>query len=490
MAKFFSSEKHLHNARFALLHELKNILSDKLDGTNLLLGESIFNHVLKAQPTETQKELANLLLVGRTRSGKGLHIESELLSWPHPAIVNDIKGELHQRTAGYREEELGGKVFVLDPTGKGHRYDPLEGKFKDSDLQSAATNLLYKHDEGENKVFTDRAITMLTQIFHAARLEAKRLLPFTQQMIYSGLPGAAFTLEEISQKHDFYPNLATRFLDVDILHADFKDKFLLSCWGTFTSRMNRLLTKESVLCFTGSDFTAKALITSDKPITVYLRWPEKDLLSLSPLVHLIWNSLMDGMIDTYDTLKGENCKRVLAVLDEIGRTGLPNLPEYATTVCGRNISLLVPIQSLSQLDGVFGKYKADTLRAQMESQIFYRPADHETAEYLEKSLGYKSGFAHSKTDHEGGVSKGESEQRIPLMTAQEIKLLGDDEIIGFRSGFRPFRAKRMDWRRFPILAQRQRIPPPQLFSLPQLEEKLPDTAGLKTRASFIVAAYP
>src|SRR5918999_5986756 len=93
VAKFFSSEKHLHTARFASPHELKSLLSTldekaknnltALDKPTLLLGESIHNHVLKVSPTKTQKELANLLLVGRTRSGKSLYIVSQLLKWPY-----------------------------------------------------------------------------------------------------------------------------------------------------------------------------------------------------------------------------------------------------------------------------------------------------------------------------------------------------------------------------------------------------------------------
>jgi hypothetical protein len=53
-------------------------------------------------------------------------------------------------------------------------------------------------------------------------------------------------------------------------------------------------------------------------------------------------------------------------------------------------------------------------------QIYHRQDDLETAEFLEKRCGGKSGFAHSKTEHEGSVSRGESEQKIPLITAQYV----------------------------------------------------------------------
>ena len=71
------------------------------------------------------------------------------------------------------------------------------------------------------------------------------------------------------------------------------------------------------------------------------------------------------------------------------------------------------------------------------------------------------------------ASQGLSEQGIPLMTAQEIKQMPDEGIIGFHRQLPPFRATRMDWRHFPVLKERQAIPPPELSLLPELEETLP-----------------
>ena len=236
--------------------------------------------------------------------------------------------------------------------------------------------------------------------------------------------------------------------------------------------MNRILTKESVRCFTGSDFTPRDIITTgEHPISVYLHWPEKDLLSLSPFIQLMWDSLINGMIDAYDTLKGEGCYPVLVVLDEIFRTGMPKLPEYSTTVCGRNISLFATAQSKSQLDAAYGKAKADEFLGQLDCAIFHRPGklDNATANFIEEALGYKSGFAHSKNEHENGTSNGENETKIPVMPAHEIKMIGNDEIIGFRSDYWPFRAKRLDWRDFPELKKRANLPTPRIPVSPSRE---------------------
>jgi len=123
---------------------------------------------------------------------------------------------------------------------------------------------------------------------------------------------------------------------------------------------------------------------------------------------------------------------------------------------------------------VYGRAHAQILRDNRESQISYRPSNQGTADYLEHCLGRKSAYAQSQTKREGGgTSEGQSEQGIPLMTAQEIKQLKDEDIIGFHRLLPPCRAKRMDWRHFPILAQRKNMPAPALAALPELAEALP-----------------
>jgi type IV secretion system protein VirD4 len=442
----------------------------------LLLGVSHFKNLLHVRPTKTRRELGNLLIVAPTRGGKGLLATSQLLTWRHSVIVNDIKGDLYTQTAGYRSTL--GKVYVIDPTGIGNCFDPLTGKHSEDELLSSATHLLYKPDETDGAIFTQRATVMLTQLFLAARAEGLPPLPYVRHMIRTGLPDAAERLNAIN------PDLATQFLDIRYEAANFDDRFLLSAWGTLTARLRPLLTETVIRSLSGSDFSAQDLMQTHKPISVYLRWTERDLLALSPLVRLLWGTLIDGLITTYDSAQGKNCQPVLLLIDEAGRTAIPSLADHATTVVGRGISLWIALQSLSQLDAVYGRTRATVLRDNMESQIFYRPANQQTADYLEHCLGRRSDFAHSETLREGtATSEGRTEQGIPLMTAQDIKQLKDEDIIGFHRLLPPFRAKRMDWRNFPDLVQQQAIPPPQLATLPLIDEMFADIA-LQTPARF------
>jgi type IV secretion system protein VirD4 len=329
---FFSAGPKLHNARFARLDELSGLLGSALDNAaSLIIGEGRLGHVLRVRPTSTRPELGNLLVVAPTRGGKGLLAVSQLLTWPHSVVVNDIKGDLYQQTAGERSRL--GPVLVFGPSGTGNRYDPLIGKLSEDELFSSATQLLYKADERQ-PIFTQRATVMLTQLFLAARIEGFAPLPYVRTMIRDGLVACASRLDAIK------PELATQFLNVAFAQANLGDAFLLSAWGTLDTRLRPLLTETVIRSLSGSDFQAAELMCGPAPVTVYLHWPERDLLALAPLVRLLWGSLIDELITTYDNRQGRGCAPVLLLVDEAGRTSIPMLADQATTVVGpQNIPL-------------------------------------------------------------------------------------------------------------------------------------------------------
>src|SRR5437660_7530368 len=163
----------LHRARFAKRHELRELVQKAPCPDGVLLGTRkdwlFFNRYVSVRPTKTRREIGNTLIVAPTRGGKGLLAVSQLLSWQHSVIVNDIKGELFQATAGYRSTL--GKVYVIDPTGVGHRYDPLQEKKTEDALLSAATHLLYQAEEGEGRSVAQRATVMLAPLSTADNLQ-------------------------------------------------------------------------------------------------------------------------------------------------------------------------------------------------------------------------------------------------------------------------------------------------------------------------------
>ena len=63
-----------------------------------------------------------------TRSGKGVGLVlPTLLSWPHSALIYDIKGENWALTAGWRQQEAGNHVITVEPSavdGSSARGEP------------------------------------------------------------------------------------------------------------------------------------------------------------------------------------------------------------------------------------------------------------------------------------------------------------------------------------------------------------------------------
>jgi type IV secretion system protein VirD4 len=244
-------------------------------------------------------------------------------------------------------------------------------------------------------------------------------------------------------------------------------------WESATNRLYPILSDELLRCFDGSDFTASDLMTSPNPVTVYLRLPEAELLPLAPVVRLVFQTLIHDMQRTYDkrpgrTAQEKGCYPVLFLLDEAGRVKIPLLYEYATTVVGRQMSLWVAIQSISQLISTYGPANAETLLDNMDTQIFYRQR-RTTAKYLEEELGKKSEYSHSESRRDGGhETQGMSEQGVPVMTANQIKQMEDWDILVFHHNVPAFRARRMNWLEHPVLRERQAMRPPALSPLPPL----------------------
>ena len=443
LAALLWPHKYLHTDRFATDREVKSLAHQTSYG--LVLGLDRFGRLLTVEATKERPHLGHLAIFGPTGSGKTTREEEQLRKWKGSAIVNDPKFQLSNSTADYRRQF--GKVFFFSPSeGTGDTYDPLEGIENERKIYNLAKHLLYVPNEKE-PAFTERATKMLTQLLLAAKLAWKMgltdlwPLPYVAWLLsLGGLNEVARVVNAVS------PALAQKLLEAPYHpEKDYEQNaYRISSWDSLAARLYPLLTEDIVGCFNGSDFKVSNLLFSKEPITIYLRWHEADLLALSPLIKFVWEAMISELIRAYDLAPDQSqCQYVLVDIEEAGRTGIPNLPEHASTLRSRNISITAVFQDRSQGYAVYGRDRALSLFNNCRYQIYFRQDDLETAQYLETRCGSKSGFAHSKTEHEGGVSTGESEQKMPLISAQYIMYdMPDEEILGFW-GKRPFIGKRI-----------------------------------------------
>jgi type IV secretory pathway TraG/TraD family ATPase VirD4 len=192
---------------------------------------------------------------------------------------------------------------------------------------------------------------------------------------------------------------------------------------------------------------------------------------MAPLIKFICESLMMELLNTYDDApesRKAQSRNILWSMDEAGRIGIPNLPEHASTVVGRKISLSMSAQSRSQFTAVYGRARTENLFTNIRTQLVFSQADLETAKHYSEWMGETSGYAHSENEHGGETtSTGKSERGIPVMSLQDFMEMDDGEAVCFMGkNIKPFRIKSMDARRHPLLAKRLGMKPPEPLRLP------------------------
>jgi type IV secretory pathway TraG/TraD family ATPase VirD4 len=76
---------------------------------------------------------------------------------------------------------------------------------------------------------------------------------------------------------------------------------------------------------------------------------------------------------------------------------MKNLPQYSTTICGRNMSILLTAQSVSQLFNAYGSFKAKILLGQMKGAIVHPPSplDNDGAKFIERRFPRVETLQHS-----------------------------------------------------------------------------------------------
>ncbi len=460
-----SQEKYLHPERFSYPHEFAHLSFAQPHDYGLFLGMDQFDRIIQITGTPKRQSLGNVLYIVPSQGGKSTGFKRQLEHWKGSAIVNDIKGELSRDTAHIRRGFS--DVYFIDLTGNGDHFNPVQGKTDEHELYAMANLLLHqRREDGNGIAFTEQATEMLTLLFQVATRAGFPPFLFVSQIVRLGLNRAA------KQIHEMAPDLARQLLDGDYQpDKNYTDnKYLANSWELLKSRMYPLLTEAVVKTLTGSSFKIADLLSGKRPVTIYLTWPERYLSALKPLMKLFWGTFVDELKTIYNDLTRYSPRadlhRILFLIDEGGVTHVPELHDHVSTVNGYGMSFVMGIQSISQLDA-YGKSNAETILNNC-SKVFSWQDSLETADYLSRMLGGKSGFSSSHTAY---GSEGKQEQKIPLLSPQEIMGMSEAKRLIFHRGLR-----------YAIQAKRLSFTPPKRLRLPARSET-PVLPGFPVKSS-------
>lgn len=161
--------------------------------------------------------------------------------------------------------------------------------------------------------------------------------------------------------------------------------------SSFLSKLSMATKSESVRNFLSNDDIHINGLEGDKPVLIYVVLPDETPI-YEELAGVLISQLMNHYIYIAETKWGGKLPvRVNFCLDELGNIGraIGNLPHLLSAGRSRNVRCHLCLQSLSQLDDVYGKSKATTILSNASVKIAFRTNNWDTLSELSRLCGEK-----------------------------------------------------------------------------------------------------
>jgi type IV secretion system protein VirD4 len=364
------------------------------------------------------------LIVGPSGSGK---TRAELM--PNCAlaegsfVVTDPKGELWQSTSGEHRDPW--RFAPREPErSRCCNWIPLCADSRLCDLLARAAMQTDRQQAGDPFWGLAEAQVCSALFAHAATLP----LP-TPLSAYHVLTAGPRTLLAT-----FAASRAPSARQCAAALEDLKPELLASIVLGVSNRLS-WLKEPAVQRFTSAELTAPDFtILAQRPTAVYWVLHEQDVALLQPLSSIFFTLLLEQLG------RGRLETPVLLLLDEFANLGvLPNFPTTISVARGRGIALVLGVQALGQLDGLYGQHGAETIRVNCATKIVMHGLDFAGADAISRSLGEQT-VQHQARSSDDRWS--EQQVRRPLLTADEVRRIGNDELVVLVSNRRPAKVRK------------------------------------------------
>jgi type IV secretion system protein VirD4 len=438
------------SARWASRQELD--AAGLLSGSGVFLGRDGKNHLRHDGPE-------HVLAFAPTRSGKGVGLViPTLLTWPHSAVIHDIKGENWQLTSGFRSSFSTCLQFnPADP--KSARYNPLievrKGEWEVRDVQNIADILVDPEGALERRNHWEKTSHSLLVgvILHVLYAETDKTLARVASFLSDPTRSIERTLKVM---------MATNHLGTEkepVVHPvvasvarELLNKSENERSGVLSTAMSFLgLYRDPVVARnTGScDWRIADLVDAKLPLSLYLVVPPADLSRTKPLVRLILNQIGRRLTETLESQNGPKRRKLLLMLDEFPALGRLDFFETALAfMAGYGIRAYLIAQSLNQIVKAYGENNSILDNAHV--RIAFAANDERTAKRISDSLGtatelraQRNYAGHRLAPWLAHVMVSRQETARPLLTPGEVMQLPSDEAIVLVSGLHPIRARKL-----------------------------------------------
>jgi type IV secretion system protein VirD4 len=337
-------------------------------GALLLAPYSTRAHIRRPPPGAQ----LHALIVGPSGSGKTRGVFMPNCAAARGSFVaTDPEGELWRETSGYHERAW--RFAPREPgASRGFNWIPL---CRDERLgrQLARAVLQLEADRHEEAFWTLADLRLCAALFaHAASLDVPT--PATAYHLLQRSPDAL--LAELAGS----PVPSARAAAAQL--AGLRDHVRAGIVLSVADKLS-FLDDPALLRFTSAELRAPDFTELQRrPIGVYWILHEQDVALLQPLSTLFFALLIDQLS------RGRGDVPVTLFFDEFANIGpVPDFPTTISVARGRGLSLVLGVQSLSQLDGIYGRDGAETIATNCATEVVLHGLSHRSAEEVSRALG-------------------------------------------------------------------------------------------------------
>lgn len=370
-------------------------------------------------------------------------------------IIADMKGELGLQTGTYLQRQ-GQECIYVNPDGKfglpNWAYNPMQiiiDNFAFSPQDTVADTLELVHqiypipDGGERDSYWPEgtrqllAFTILALV--TLRGEAEANIPRTYETLCRAKELESLLVE--AKSSDVLAGELSGLADTILANREVNEKHFDSFRQAAAQRLVAFGPSGRLApSMTHCDFRFRDLKIRNITVFLICDYSRMDVYALW-LRLLLWAALKE-------LIRENNIIPVHFILDEFTNYKLPGLPNALTALGGYGVHCWMIVQELSEIARVYGQEALKTILSQTDVKQFFGVASVETATMISRMLGEREHRAQSfglGQDFSDGTNLNLSAGTKPLMTADQIRRLPEDEQIIFVRNLPPIRALKVGY---------------------------------------------
>lgn len=410
---------HYGNARFGTIMdaERKNLLAKQ----GLILGKM-------GGATIRSDEPAHVLVVGPTRSGKGVSfVIPNGYMWRGSSVWFDPKRENFEAFGAHRQA-LGDKVFFFSPGEQdSHRYNPLDFIRRDARMPTdcaVVSSFIIPEATGSSEIWARAGRQLLSAmigyVLTSPRYEGQRHLRAVAMLLSTGVDFLRVLTNIRNDEEKYLPSWVVHGLNQFIaLEKETRN----SAYFNLTAALNPWT----------NDLVAAATASTDFDISKFRKDPTALFIGCSvaqldvfrPIIKLLVQQIHDVLMAS--SPGPDEPYQVLMMIDEFRQLGkMESIVSKLAINAGYGFRMVLILQDLAQLDEVYGKATRQTTVTACQVKLFIRMNDVETSEHVSVMLGpttieVPTPIIRAGQGIFGGRDKSLSYQERPFRTAAELR---------------------------------------------------------------------